>query len=275
MARLVLHGRLRAAGQASTLRGPPGEGSAAGERSVPWKMGLCQARLPKTAKPLNPELQEMLKSQVIIFVIGGPGSGKGTQCERLAAKYQFQHLGMGNLLRAEASEPTRQGRQIKDIMLKGALVPSGFVLDLLNENLLQREEAKGFLVNGFPRELNQAKDFERVVSALGGGRPSSPWPEQGVGCVDTQEVDVACGRQHEAFRGAEHMLEMQPLLPPSLTQTQEGSVMGWHWPGSPLLQGLCPHPILSPCTGTSWCPFLSSPLRCLAREQPARVVLPP
>ncbi|XP_065275858.1 adenylate kinase isoenzyme 1-like [Emys orbicularis] len=129
-------------------------------------MGLCQARLPKTAKPLNPELQEMLKSQVIIFVIGGPGSGKGTQCERLAAKYQFQHLGMGNLLRAEASEPTRQGRQIKDIMLKGALVPSGFVLDLLNENLLQREEAKGFLVNGFPRELNQAKDFERVV-----GRP--------------------------------------------------------------------------------------------------------
>uniref|UniRef100_A0A674K6M2 Uncharacterized protein n=1 Tax=Terrapene triunguis TaxID=2587831 RepID=A0A674K6M2_9SAUR len=111
------------------------------------------------------EQHQMLKSQVIIFVIGGPGSGKGTQCERLAAKYQFQHLGMGNLLRAEASEPTRQGRQIKDIMLKGALVPSGFVLDLLNENLLQREEAKGFLVNGFPRELNQAKDFERV------GRP--------------------------------------------------------------------------------------------------------
>uniref|UniRef100_A0A452IX38 Uncharacterized protein n=2 Tax=Gopherus TaxID=38771 RepID=A0A452IX38_9SAUR len=166
MARLVLHGSLRAAGQASTFGGGPREGSAAGERSVPWKMGLCQARLPKTAKPLNPELQEMLKSQVIIFVIGGPGSGKGTQCERLAAKYQFQHLGMGNLLRAEASEPTRQGRQIKDIMLKGALVPSGFVLNLLNANLLQREEAKGFLVNGFPRELNQAKDFERVV-----GRP--------------------------------------------------------------------------------------------------------
>ncbi|XP_043362268.1 adenylate kinase isoenzyme 1 [Dermochelys coriacea] len=129
-------------------------------------MGLCQARLPKTAKPLKPELQEKLKSQVIVFVIGGPGSGKGTQCERLAAKYQFQHLGLGNLLRAEASQPTRQGRQIKDIMMKGALVPSGFILDLLNDNLLQREEAKGFLINGFPRELKQAKDFERVV-----GRP--------------------------------------------------------------------------------------------------------
>ncbi|XP_073175483.1 uncharacterized protein [Lepidochelys kempii] len=51
-------------------------------------------------------------------------------------------------------------------MMKGALVPSGFILDLLNDNLLQREEAKGFLVNGFPRELKQAKDFERVV-----GRP--------------------------------------------------------------------------------------------------------
>ncbi|EMP29648.1 Adenylate kinase isoenzyme 1, partial [Chelonia mydas] len=99
---------------------------------------------------------------VIIFVIGGPGSGKGTQCERLAAKYQFQHLGLGSLLRAEASQPTRQGRQIKDIMMKGALVPSGFVLALLNNKLWQRS----FLVNGFPRQLKQAKDFERVV-----GRP--------------------------------------------------------------------------------------------------------
>ncbi|XP_067416636.1 adenylate kinase isoenzyme 1-like [Emydura macquarii macquarii] len=129
-------------------------------------MGLCQARLPKTAKPLKPELQEKLKSPIIIFVIGGPGSGKGTQCERLAAKYKFQHLGIGNLLRAEAGQPTGQGRQIKDIMLKGALVPSGFVLDLLNDSLLKREEAKGFLIDGFPRELHQAKEFECVV-----GRP--------------------------------------------------------------------------------------------------------
>nr|XP_006113822.1 adenylate kinase isoenzyme 1-like [Pelodiscus sinensis] len=129
-------------------------------------MGLCQARLPKTAKPLKPELQEKLKSQVIVFVIGGPGSGKGVQCERLAAKYDFQHLGMGNLLREEAGRPTGQGRQIKDIMMKGALVPLGFVLDLLNANLLKSEEAKGFLIDGFPRELNQAKEFENVV-----GRP--------------------------------------------------------------------------------------------------------
>lgn len=57
-------------------------------------------------------------------MVGGPGSGKATQCQRLAAKYGFHHLSMGRVLWDEACKLTTQGQQIRDIMLKGALVPS-------------------------------------------------------------------------------------------------------------------------------------------------------
>ncbi|KYO40328.1 adenylate kinase isoenzyme 1 isoform X4 [Alligator mississippiensis] len=126
-------------------------------------MGLCQSRLPKTATPLKPELREKLKAPIIVFMVGGPGSGKATQCQRLAAKYGFHHLSMGRVLWDEACKLTTQGQQIRDIMLKGALVPSGFVIDLLNDNMLKNEGAKGFLIDGFPREINQAKDFEFIA----------------------------------------------------------------------------------------------------------------
>ncbi|XP_025059705.1 adenylate kinase isoenzyme 1-like isoform X4 [Alligator sinensis] len=96
-------------------------------------------------------------------MVGGPGSGKATQCQRLAAKYGFHHLSMGRVLWDEACKLTTQGQQIRDIMLKGALVPSGFVIDLLNDNMLKNEGAKGFLIDGFPREINQAKDFEFIA----------------------------------------------------------------------------------------------------------------
>ncbi|XP_059588304.1 adenylate kinase isoenzyme 1 isoform X1 [Alligator mississippiensis] len=113
-------------------------------------------------------------------MVGGPGSGKATQCQRLAAKYGFHHLSMGRVLWDEACKLTTQGQQIRDIMLKGALVPSGFVIDLLNDNMLKNEGAKGFLIDGFPREINQAKDFEFIVSVMapraGLGRRLRPAP---------------------------------------------------------------------------------------------------
>lgn len=67
---------------------------------------------------------EKLQVPIIIFMIGGPGCGKGNQCARLANKYNFYHLAIGDLLREEATRATSKGRDIKDIMLKGALVPS-------------------------------------------------------------------------------------------------------------------------------------------------------
>ncbi|XP_050626817.1 adenylate kinase isoenzyme 1-like [Macaca thibetana thibetana] len=66
---------------------------------------------------------DILKSPLIIFVMGGPGCGKGTQCKNMVTKYGFCHVGLGQVLRQEAQRSTQQGRQIRDIMLQGLLVP--------------------------------------------------------------------------------------------------------------------------------------------------------
>ncbi|XP_004395520.1 PREDICTED: adenylate kinase isoenzyme 1-like [Odobenus rosmarus divergens] len=109
-------------------------------------------------------MPDILKSPLIIFVMCGPGCGKGTQCKNTATKYGFCHVGLGQLLRQEAQRSTQRGRKIYDIMLQGLLVPMGIILDMICNAMLSHPESRGFLIDGFPRELRQAKEFERIVS---------------------------------------------------------------------------------------------------------------
>ncbi|XP_019508876.1 PREDICTED: adenylate kinase isoenzyme 1-like [Hipposideros armiger] len=94
--------------------------------------------------------------------MGGPGCGKGTQCKNMATKYGFFHVGLGQLLRQEAQCSTQWGRKIREIMLQGLPVPAGIILDMINDNMLSCPESQGFLIDGFPRELIQAKEFEHI-----------------------------------------------------------------------------------------------------------------
>ncbi|XP_047000057.1 adenylate kinase isoenzyme 1 isoform X1 [Schistocerca americana] len=101
----------------------------------------------------------------IIWVLGGPGSGKGTQCDRIVQKYGFTHLSTGDLLRDEVKSGSKRGRQLTAIMERGELVPLEVVLDLLKEAMLQKVgTSKGFLIDGYPRELSQGKTFEEQIS---------------------------------------------------------------------------------------------------------------
>jgi adenylate kinase (isozyme 1 subfamily) len=98
----------------------------------------------------------------VIFVLGGPGSGKGTQCERMVAKYGFQHLSAGDLLRAEVASGSEVGRACQELMTEGKLVPQSVTIALL-KNAMISSGASRFLVDGFPRALDQAEEFESSI----------------------------------------------------------------------------------------------------------------
>ncbi|CAC5417371.1 adk [Mytilus coruscus] len=108
--------------------------------------------------------EEALKNAKVVFVVGGPGSGKGTQCERIVQKYGFTHLSTGNLLRAEVASGSEQGKKLTEIMEKGELVPLETVLMLLRDNIIARAAtSRGFLIDGYPREMEQGVRFEDEV----------------------------------------------------------------------------------------------------------------
>lgn len=103
----------------------------------------------------------------ILFVLGGPGSGKGTQCDKIVAKYGFTHLSTGDLLRDEVQSGSERGKALNAIMEKGELVSLDTVLTLLKEAMIKKAaSSKGFLIDGYPRELEQGKKFEADVAPV-------------------------------------------------------------------------------------------------------------
>jgi len=103
----------------------------------------------------------------IIWVLGGPGCGKGTQCEKIVAKYNFSHFSTGDLLRAEVASGSDKGKELSEIMKKGDLVPNEEVLGLLERDMRQVEAtSSGFLIDGYPREKNQGVAFEKAIAPV-------------------------------------------------------------------------------------------------------------
>merc|ERR1712042_291272 len=83
----------------------------------------------------------------VIWVLGGPGSGKGTQCDKIVEKYGYTHLSSGDLLREEVASQSRLGKELNKIMKMGKLVPLEIVLDLIKEAMLRYHgRTKGFVI---------------------------------------------------------------------------------------------------------------------------------
>jgi UMP-CMP kinase len=105
----------------------------------------------------------------VIFVLGGPGAGKGTQCANLVRDYKFTHLSAGDLLRAEQERPGSEfGSLIKDYIKNGLIVPMEVTVQLLENAMTEvvnkDKDGKGkFLIDGFPRKMDQALKFEETV----------------------------------------------------------------------------------------------------------------
>lgn len=99
-----------------------------------------------------------------LILFGPPGSGKGTQSEKLIAKYGLKHLSTGDILRSEIARQTKLGLEAKTLMDKGQLVPDEVVIGMISAALETNKEAKGFLFDGFPRTEAQAAALDKLLA---------------------------------------------------------------------------------------------------------------
>ena len=98
-----------------------------------------------------------------LILFGPPGSGKGTQSEKLIAQYGFKHLATGDILRAEIANKTALGMEAKSLMDKGQLVPDEVVIGMISTALDAHQDVPGFLFDGFPRTTAQAEALDKLL----------------------------------------------------------------------------------------------------------------
>lgn len=98
-----------------------------------------------------------------LILFGPPGSGKGTQSEKIITKYHLHHISTGDLLRTEIGRQTPLGKEAKILMDKGNLVPDHVVISMISAVLQSHSKSKGFLFDGFPRTSVQSSELDKLL----------------------------------------------------------------------------------------------------------------
>lgn len=101
-----------------------------------------------------------------IVLLGAPGAGKGTQCKNIVAQYGLLHLSSGDILRQERAEGTELGKKAQGYMDSGALVPDEVIIEMMSK-AIDKAPAAGFILDGFPRTVNQAVELDNALAARG------------------------------------------------------------------------------------------------------------
>ncbi len=101
-----------------------------------------------------------------LLIMGPPGAGKGTQAERMVKELQITHISTGDMFRAAIANGTEMGMKAKEYMDKGALVPDEVVIGMVKDRLQEEDCKKGFLLDGFPRTVEQAEALDQTLKEL-------------------------------------------------------------------------------------------------------------
>ena len=104
-----------------------------------------------------------------LLVLGPQGAGKGTQAQRIAAEFGIPHISTGDMFRAAIAGETPLGRQVKPILDRGELVPDVLTIELIENRLAASDASDGFVLDGFPRNLDQANALDDLLERLGRG----------------------------------------------------------------------------------------------------------
>ena len=118
-----------------------------------------------------------------IVLLGPPGAGKGTQAAQIACRFGAPHIATGDIFRANVAEGTELGRAAQEYMDLGDLVPDEVVIAMVMERLAEDDCAAGFVLDGFPRTVNQAEALDRQLVDLGA-------PLHAVLCVEAAEEEL-------------------------------------------------------------------------------------
>jgi len=97
------------------------------------------------------------------IIFGAPGAGKGTYSSRLQAQLGLEVIAMGDIFRESLKKDTELGKKVKSYVEKGLLVPNDIVIDVLKQRLSEIPKGKGFLLDGYPRTVDQAKTLEKIA----------------------------------------------------------------------------------------------------------------
>jgi adenylate kinase len=118
-----------------------------------------------------------------IVLLGPPGAGKGTQAARVACRFSAPHIATGDIFRANVASGTELGRVAQEYMDRGDLVPDDVVIAMVMERLASDDCAGGFVLDGFPRTVNQAEALDRRLVDLGA-------PLHAVLCIEAGEEEL-------------------------------------------------------------------------------------
>lgn len=102
-----------------------------------------------------------------LIFLGAPGAGKGTQATNLAENQKIPHISTGDILRQAVADKTVLGMQAKDYMNRGELVPDSLIMGLIKERLGQADAQQGWILDGFPRNLDQAQALNQLLQEMG------------------------------------------------------------------------------------------------------------